>query len=83
MDEAKLREDLLSVTRKIAQRGWAPGSSGNTSIRIPETNSFLIKVHAHPPYATSWAIARVYSDAFSTYKNVYDRLRPEFEKVYA
>ena len=107
MHEAKLREDLLSVTRKVAERGWAPGSSGNTSVRIPESNSFLIKptgeamtwtksdallkidptgkilsgegrpskevgfhlgiyskrgdvggiVHAHPPYATSWAIA--------------------------
>jgi len=107
MDEAKLREDLLTVTRKVAERGWAPGSSGNTSVRIPDTNSFLIKasgeamtwtksdallkidsagkiltgegrpskevgfhlgiyskrpdvggiVHAHPPYATSWAIA--------------------------
>jgi L-fuculose-phosphate aldolase len=107
MDEAKLREDLASVTRKIAERGWAPGSSGNTSLRIPGTNDFLIKgsgdsmiwaqpdsllkidstgkilsgvgkpskevgfhlgiyskrpevggvIHAHPPYATSWAIA--------------------------
>ena len=107
MDEAKLREDLVSVTRKVAERGWAPGSSGNTSLRIPGMNSFLIKatgesmvwtqpdailkiddsgkiltgvgkpskevgfhlgiyskrpdvggvIHAHPPYATSWAIA--------------------------
>jgi ribulose-5-phosphate 4-epimerase/fuculose-1-phosphate aldolase len=106
-DEARLREDLASVTRKVAERGWAPGSSGNTSLRIPGTNSFLIKatndsmtwirpdtivkiddegktlsgagkpskefrfhlgiyskrpevggvIHAHPPYATSWAIA--------------------------
>jgi len=107
MDEAKLREDLVAVTRKVAERGWAPGSSGNTSVRIPGTDSFLIKasgdsmtwaqpdailkidnrgnilsgsgkpskevgfhlgvysrrpdvggvIHAHPPYATSWAIA--------------------------
>jgi L-fuculose-phosphate aldolase len=107
MDEAKLREDLVSVTKKVAERGWAPGSSGNTSVRIPETHSYLIKasgesmtwtqpdailkiddsgkilsgvgrpskevgfhlgiyskrpdvggvIHAHPPYATSWAIA--------------------------
>ncbi len=27
--------------------------------------------------------AAVYSDAFSAYKNVYDRLRPEFENVYS
>lgn len=106
-DEARLREELASVTRKVADRGWAPGSSGNTSVRIPGTNNFLIKatndsmtwiqpdsilkidregnslsglgkpskefrfhvgiyserpevggvIHAHPPYATSWAIA--------------------------
>ena len=106
MDEAKLRQDLVSVTLKVAERGWAPGSSGNTSLRIPDTNNFLIKatgesmtwtepdailkidsggkiitgvgkpskevgfhlgiyskrpevggvIHAHPPYATSWAI---------------------------
>lgn len=106
-DEAKLREDLALVTRKVAERGWAPGSSGNTSVKIPGTNSYLIKatneamtwtrpdtilkmdkdgnilsgagkpskeyrfhlgiytnrpevggvIHAHPPYATSWAIA--------------------------
>ena len=107
MSETRLLEDLVSVTRKVAERGWAPGSSGNTSVRIPDTNSCLIKatgssmtwveptdilrvdptgqvvsgqgrpskevgfhlgiyskrsdvggiVHAHPPYATSWAIA--------------------------
>jgi L-fuculose-phosphate aldolase len=107
MDETKLRDDLVTVTRKVAERGWAPGSSGNTSVRIPDTNSYLIKasgesmtwtkpdailkidsggkilsgvgrpskevgfhlgiyskrpdvggvIHAHPPYATSWAIA--------------------------
>ncbi len=107
MDEQKLRQDLLQVTRKVADRGWAPGSSGNTSVRIQDTSMFLIKasgesmtwsgsdsilkidsagkilsgegrpskevgfhlgiyskrpevggvVHAHPPYATSWAIA--------------------------
>ena len=107
MDEAKLRQDLVSVTLKVAERGWAPGSSGNTSLRLPNTNNFLIKatgesmtwtepnailkidsdgkiitgvgkpskevrfhlgiyskrpevgavIHAHPPYATSWAIA--------------------------
>jgi L-fuculose-phosphate aldolase len=107
MDEEKLRQELVSVTLKVAERGWAPGSSGNTSLRIPNTNSFLIKatgesmtwtetdtilkidsggkiitgvgkpskevgfhlgiyskrpevggvIHAHPPYATSWAIA--------------------------
>jgi L-ribulose-5-phosphate 4-epimerase len=109
LDEAKLRDDLVSVTRKVAERGWAPGSSGNTSVRIPGANSFLIKatgesmtwtqpdeilkmdesgkvllgtgkpskefrfhlgiyskrpevggiIHAHPPFATSWAIAGV------------------------
>jgi len=107
MDEAGLRRDLVSVTLKVAERGWAPGSSGNTSLRLPNTNNFLIKatgesmtwtepnailkidgdgkiitgvgkpskevrfhlgiyskrpevgavIHAHPPYATSWAIA--------------------------
>jgi len=107
VEEAKLRDDLVSVTRKVAERGWAPGSSGNTSVRIPGANSFLIKatgesmawtqpeeilkmdvggnvlsgtgkpskeyrfhlgiyskrpevggiIHAHPPFATSWAIA--------------------------
>ena len=107
MSEAKLLQDLLSVTKQVAERGWAPGSSGNTSVRIPNTNACLIKatgssmtwvgpndilrvdptgqvvsgqgrpskevrfhlgiyskrsdvggiVHAHPPYATSWAIA--------------------------
>ena len=109
MDEAKLRDDLVSVTRKVAERGWAPGSSGNTSVRILGANDFLIKatgesmtwtqpdeilkmddsgkvlsgtgkpskefrfhlgiyakrpevggiIHAHPPFATSWAIAGV------------------------
>ena len=107
LDETKLREDLVSVTKKVDERGWAPGSSGNTSIKIPGANNFLIKatnasmiwagpetilkmdkdgnvisgsgkpskefrfhlgiyaerpevggvIHAHPPYATSWAIA--------------------------
>ena len=107
MEESKLRQDLVSVTLKVAERGWAPGSSGNTSVRIPHTNNFLIKatgeamtwtepnailkidnnrniltgvgkpskevgfhlgiysvrpevgavIHAHPPYATAWAIA--------------------------
>ena len=107
MDEDKLRQDLVSVTLKVAERGWAPGSSGNTSLRLSNTNNFLIKatgesmtwtepnailkidgdgkiitgvgkpskevrfhlgiyskrpevggvIHAHPPYATSWAIA--------------------------
>jgi len=97
----------MSVTRKVADRGWAPGSSGNTSVRIPGAGNFLIKatgesmawtkpeeilkmdgsgnvlsgvgkpskeyrfhlgiyskrpevggvIHAHPPFATSWAIA--------------------------
>ena len=42
-DEVKLRNDLLSVTRKVAERGWAPGSSGNTSLRIPGASSFLIR----------------------------------------
>jgi ribulose-5-phosphate 4-epimerase/fuculose-1-phosphate aldolase len=105
--EGNLREDLALVTRKVAERGWAPGSSGNTSLRIPGTDTILIKatneamtwtradtvlkidsagnviagsgkpskeyrfhlgiytersdigaiIHAHPPYATSWAIA--------------------------
>ena len=109
MDEVKLRDDLVSVTRKVAERGWAPGSSGNTSVRIAGSNGFLIKatgesmtwtqpdeilkmdesgkvlsgpgkpskefrfhlgiyskrpevggiIHAHPPFATSWAIAGV------------------------
>jgi L-ribulose-5-phosphate 4-epimerase len=109
MDEQKLRDDLLSVTRKVDERGWAPGSSGNTSVRIPGTDTFLIKatnqsmawaeprsilkidsgrtilsgegkpskevgfhlgvyskrsdvggiIHAHPPYATSYAIAGI------------------------
>jgi len=109
MEEVKLRDDLVSVTRKVAERGWAPGSSGNTSVRIPGSNGFLIKatgesmtwtqpdeilkmdesgkvlsgtgkpskefrfhlgiysrrpevggiIHAHPPFATSWAIAGI------------------------
>jgi L-fuculose-phosphate aldolase len=105
--EAKLIEDLLNVSRTVANRGWAPGSSGNTSVRISGSGLVLIKatgksmnwiepesilkvdlagnilagegrpskeirfhlgiysrrediggvIHAHPPFATSWAIA--------------------------
>ena len=109
MVEARLIEDLLDVSKMVADRGWAPGSSGNTSVRIHGTDLVLIKasgknmswieprsvlkvdlagkilegegrpskeislhlgiysrredveavIHAHPPFATSWAIAGI------------------------
>ena len=106
MSTSKLMKDLLDVTKMVANRGWAPGSSGNTSVRIHGTEDVLIKssgssmswikskdfvkvnlagktldgknkpskevqfhlgiyskraeieavIHAHPPFATAWAI---------------------------
>ena len=57
--------------------GYGTGAFSN----LPHTTRTLVRIRdtkRPDPRA-----AQVYSNAFATYKNVYDRLRPEFERAYS
>lgn len=43
MEATRLKKDLVYVSHKVYQRGFTQGTGGNISVRVPRSNTILIK----------------------------------------
>ena len=44
VEKDEVLRELFKISKRVGERGWAPGSSGNISVRIPGKSLIYIKV---------------------------------------